>query len=166
MREVELVRRIDKMGWDREAQGGHSIRMGLMGARGAVSFTYVPDLPVYAELKRIMAESGLGHEYPWGVDLSYHSIAPLREWQVATEEEVEARADEFLVSSRECELTRTGRCFTDGSSMRGDEVGVLLREEGEDAVWEFLADHYHRVFYEELTLDNLGFADVLKMLGA
>lgn len=170
MREVELVRRRNIMAWDRTKQGGHNIRLAVIGHHGAVSFTYVPDLPCWDEVKAIM-KTHFGDDefyrknytYPQGVDLSYHSRVPIREWQVS-DEEADGRPDEFLAKARECDLLG-GLCWTDGSITTAQGLSPVIQEGGEDAIYDMLASYYHSVFYEEDgDPAEPGFGDVMSQL--
>lgn len=176
MREVELVRGRKQLPYDRAEQGGHSIRMSLTGHLGAVSFSYVPDLPCWDELKAILRASFGDDEfyrrhytYPQGIDLSYHSRRPLREWQVEQEEK-DARPDEFLGAPFECDLLVEGRCWSDGSITRALEMSPLIQAEGEEPMWEYLAYYYHQTFYPEDDMEVAEFGDLMlsmaKILGA
>lgn len=108
----------------KESQGEEGpYKQVLAGAKGAVQFAAYLSGPV------------IGDMGPMAVDLGYHAIEPVYRGQVSLEEN--------------CQYLRHKPCYYDGSTLAAGPVLRLLQETGEEAVWVFLADYYHRVFYPD-----------------
>ncbi len=54
----------------------------------------------------------------------------------------------------ECDIL--GKCYYDGSSLRGmnDKVAELFMEKGEEFIWNYLEDYYMEVFGKEITVSK------------
>lgn len=46
----------------------------------------------------------------------------------------------------DCHLLADGRCFYDGSGLEAGQPWKILREQGSDAVWQFLDTYYANLF--------------------
>ena len=79
-----------------------------------------PPWPYEGEVK------GTRHPKLW--DVGFHELTP-RDWQDESD-------------GRDCDVVSTGRCFYDGSSLQGEELGRRFMAEGEDVVWAELEDRY------------------------
>lgn len=104
------------------SEGRMRVRFLLIGPEGAVQFLW--NVPTKGR-----------HEYPFewvhapeGWDVGFHALTP-RDWQDESD---------FM----ECDLLSTGRCYYDGSSLQGEELGQKFMAEGEDVVWEYLEERY------------------------
>ena len=46
----------------------------------------------------------------------------------------------------ECNLSKRGYCYYDGSGLNADKLRDIMLEKGSDAVWKELEDYYHETF--------------------
>lgn len=72
-------------------------------------------------------------EQPSGVDLGYHSPKPMYKGQ----------------GRMECNLSKRGYCYYDGSSLNADRLRDVMLDEGSDGVWRELEDYYYETFGEQ-----------------
>lgn len=118
-------------GYNRRAEGngvhGMSIRFVLVGTAGAVQFLvgcgWVPGEKMHASVASY---------YPMGSDVGYHSPTP--------------RYEDHWPMGDGCPWLDGGTCYYDGSGLRADDWLPRFIAEGEDAVWELLAEEYEAVF--------------------
>ncbi len=86
------------------------------------------------------------------VNVGYHSPKPMYDGQ----------------TKEDCNILDEGYCYCDGSFSKGeyDGVGEMLYRRGEEAVWEYLEEHYYAIFSKERTIktDLKQMADNLKDL--
>ena len=68
-------------------------------------------------------------------DIGYHSNKPMYECQKAMK----------------CNLLKKGKCYYDGSSLRGrdDKIAENFIKNGQDWVWKYLEDEWNRMFGDE-----------------
>lgn len=101
----------------------------LVGEHGAISFEMFTGwhLPHVAE--RI-------EEGPTGAAVNRHSPRPPR-W---------AEADDWVGGPNDCDWTDTGKCYSDGSNLAGDDILVALVGEGWEAMWRELRSWYQHTF--------------------
>jgi len=98
------------------------VRFLLSGDEGAVQFLW--NVPTKGR-----QEYPFEYVYaPEGWDVGFHAVKP-SDWQ-----------DED--DARECDLLPGGRCFYDGSSLQGKELGKRFMAEGVDVVWQELEELY------------------------
>lgn len=106
---------------------GMEIRWYLRGPKGVAQFAVYTDW-IPGELRPGHGRPPVGYpprepaQYPRGVDLGYHAIAPQYEEQ----------------ESMGCDLLPTGRCFYDGSGLNAVRLARRFTDEGEQAVWDEL----------------------------
>lgn len=120
---------------------GVEIRMVLKGPKGATQFLWYTNI----QLPHVRKETLMKHvgdfkllelfSRPMGADVGYHSPKPLYEEQKPMD--------------RECPYVEGGKCYYDGSSLYGQEVGERLVAEGGEAVWKVLEDEYQKNFGED-----------------
>lgn len=110
---------------------GLQLRFVLKGEAGAVQFLLMTDwLPEPKSLDRRKRER-IAALYPLPADLGYHSLRPHYK-------------DQF--ESEKCEFLGGRRCYYDGSGLNADEPFRVLCNEGEEALWEYLAAYYQHTF--------------------
>ena len=108
--------------WFEPSAGRMRVRFLLSGDEGAVQFLW--NVPTKGRKEGYL-------EYvlkPEGWDVGFHALTA-REWQDTTDE-------------RDCDVTHTGRCYYDGSSLRGEALGEKFMVEGVDVVWQELEQRY------------------------
>ena len=104
------------------SEGRIRIRFVLLGPEGATQFLW----NVWTKGRM---EYPFEYVYaPEGWDVGFHALAP-RDWQ----EESDAR---------DCDIVPGGRCYYDGSSLQGEELGKRFMAEGEEVVWAELEERY------------------------
>lgn len=69
---------------------------------------------------------------PNQIDLGYHSPIPMY------------KEHEPLLQT--CDVLAGQPCYYDGSGLNGEKPWKILREEGDQALWEFLDNYWHYVF--------------------
>lgn len=69
-------------------------------------------------------------EQPTGADLGYHSSRPMYRGQ----------------TRMECNLSKRGYCYYDGSGLAAELVRNVMLDEGSEGVWRELEDYYYRTF--------------------
>ena len=100
----------------------------------------------------------------WGIDAT-----PERAWGPAMAAFLGYHAPQPLHSEQmrmdECDVLEQGFCYYDGSGLAADEPWRLLREEGHEAVWAFLRNHYTELFIATPTDDEGQGATVDDLIG-
>ena len=119
------------------------LRMVLVGPLGAVQFVaftgwYLPQN--FGDLLNREMDFFERHGFslslsPRGIDVGYHSPHAMYEGQ----------------EERDCEVLPGGKCFYDGSSLRGDDWCKILVAEGSDAIWQSLEEEYRERFEAAVT---------------
>ena len=117
-----------------------SIWFVLKGKKGAVQVLLVTKLyltSVIKEYQRDGRDLFFDEETFSCWDVGYHSPKPMYDGQEICQDE--------------CKYLDGKPCYYDGSSLRGDNLGLnkLFEEEGEEPIWEFLEKEYYEVFGEE-----------------
>lgn len=105
--------------------GGVNCWMILRGEKGAVQFVfstgiYLPHILDEWEVKGYVNK-------PMGFDVGYHSPTPMYEGQKQMDS---------------CVLLPEGKCYYDGSGLRGNEWFKIFMEEGDEAIWKLLEEDY------------------------
>jgi len=98
------------------------------GAVQYVEFRYPSDSTAY----KILSESGLVTDRRWAVDLGYHAVEPQYEGQ----------------PSMDCDVLE-GRCFYDGSTRAAEGGREVFDEGGEERLYAYLKDYFHKRFLPE-----------------
>lgn len=106
-------------------KGRMNVRFLLHGDLGAVQFLWNIKTSGEREAKHGLWDVA---EVPSGYDLGFHSCRP-RQWQGEG-------------NRMDCEFLPQGFCYYDGSGLQAEDVAKRFIVEGEDAVWEVLADRY------------------------
>lgn len=70
---------------------------------------------------------------PMGADLGYHSPKPMYKGQ----------------TRMDCDLSKRGYCYYDGSSLNADRVRDVMLKEGSEGVWRELEEYYNEIFKEK-----------------
>lgn len=109
--------------------GGVNCWMILKGDKGAVQFAF--STGIY--LPHVLDEWEAKHysPKPMGFDVGYHSPTPMYEGQTEMDN---------------CGLLPNGKCYYDGSGLRGDEWFKIFMEEGDEAIWKLLEEDYKERF--------------------
>lgn len=120
----------------------------LKGIEGAVSFTILSGWFLSNTTDKLLrstehkSESHFGvgdffmcHFQGRGVDVSYHSLRPLKEWHKSEEP-----------STKKCEWLEGKPCWCDGSSLNAKRIFNILVERGSNAVWQELENYYNETF--------------------
>lgn len=112
----------------------------LKGKKGAVQIQLGTKLYLAKQFREWRAE---GEGYPFEddeevitcLDVGYHAWKPIRDWQNET-------------NCMECQLSPKGKCWYDGSSLRGrdDRIVEQYLEQGDKFIWDYLEKEYIRVF--------------------
>lgn len=105
------------------------VRFLLSGEEGAVQFLWNVNTKGRKEgyLEYVLA--------PEGWDVGFHAVTP-RDYQNPNDDQA-------------CDVTPTGRCYYDGSSLQGEALGEEFMAAGEDVVWRTLEDRYRIWLLEE-----------------
>lgn len=77
-------------------------------------------------------------EQPMAADLGYHSPKPMYKGQ----------------TRMECNLSKRGYCYYDGSGLAAEEVRNVMLEKGDEGVWPLLEDYWHEIFDPAKHLTN------------
>lgn len=90
-------------------------------------------------------------EQPMAADLGYHSPKPLYKGQ----------------TKMECDLSKRGYCYYDGSGLGAERVRNIMLKEGDEGVWRELENYWHEIFENEEHEVQFGelmtaFSDALK----
>lgn len=85
----------------------------------------VADTVSYPEVCQVVVS-----EQPMGMDLGYHSPRPKYKGQ----------------PRRNCDLSKRGYCYYDGSGLAADGVRDVLLKEGSEGVWRELEEYYNSTF--------------------
>ena len=109
--------------------GGVNCWMILKGDKGAVQFAF--STGIY--LPHVLDEWEAKHynPKPMGFDVGYHSPAPMYEGQSEMDN---------------CDLLPNGKCYYDGSGLRGEEWFRIFMEEGDEVIWKLLEEDYKERF--------------------
>lgn len=114
----------------------------LKGGKGAVQIVLGSKLYL---VKQFMEWQMKGEKYPFNDgeeclscwDVGYHSWKPIQDWQDKSN---------FM----ECDIAPKGKCWYDGSSLRGevDKVVENYLEHGDEWIWKYLEKEYKSIFEE------------------
>ncbi len=107
---------------------GVKIRFILTGDKGVVQFLLYTNW----HLSHVLNELGGAYEAPMPADLGYHSPVPIREGQT--------------LMTDSCEYLDGKPCYYDGSTTAADRLWDVLRERGDEGVWQELEGYYGQVF--------------------
>ena len=114
------------------------IRFVLKGSKGAVQFLMGSGWFLPETVEEYKAKGGtfekLTDQDPVGWDLGYHSPKPMYEEQP--------------IVTNSCPYLDGKECYYDGSGLNAKPIMERLLREGSDAVWEELAEYYHKTFGE------------------
>lgn len=116
--------------------GSLSFWMILKGKAGAVQVMFSTALyPIEVMQEKSFKTDFLCKKTIDVWDVGYHARTPQFESQ----------------TSMDCTLLKEKKCYYDGSSIRGNNLGLgeLFLEKGEDAIWEFLLEEYKNRFNVE-----------------
>ena len=105
------------------------IKFLLTGPDGAIQFVCYTgwDLPHVRREMLMKGNTGFYDYYPHGTDIGYH--AKVAQWEGQT-------PMDGICPYIGC------TCFYDGSSLNAEPIAKTLLEEGSEAVWKILEEHY------------------------
>lgn len=109
--------------------GGVNCWMILKGEKGAVQFAFTTGIYLPHVLDEWEAK-GYANK-PMGMDVGYHSPTPMYEGQTQMDN---------------CDLSPEGKCYYDGSGLRGEDWFKIFMEEGDEAIWKLLEEDYKERF--------------------
>lgn len=109
--------------------GGVNCWMILKGDKGAVQFAFSTGIYLPHVLDEWEAK-GYANK-PMGFDVGYHSPTPMYEGQTENDN---------------CDLLPNGKCYYDGSGLRGEDWFKIFMEEGDEAIWKLLEEDYKERF--------------------
>lgn len=134
IREVKFGEAFDKRDPDPSKNYGIGcvrVWMLLKGSKGIVQFVFSTGMYLPETHREYLPRFPRENKEPYmGFDVGYHALKPQYKGH----------------SSMECQYTKKGKCYYDGSSLRAEEWMDIFIREGGEKIWSMLEEEYKKRF--------------------